>query len=434
MSKGNRTDCDHIGQHQDLAIGTEDEQVNRAMAMSMNESQTLPDQRVGGPDSRAFGPATRDNYDTDKWALTFAGPQTQEILLNPNPEERKRPKGAPAFLKPSSSGHQLPALLKILHAIPMAREALLHRKQLLPDYGFNKEWWDGTAIQHLRIVNVDLDGTHVDSDDILYEVQRLMAFLDETQRAYGSTELLTKLAKEVFHNKVLDFFSAWDGAASRSAPDGPLVGIFKSKGTKTSTQDPEMTQTEDFYCLMARIDDEISGKGLTLYDALDHILWADTREGEETYLEKLAEIFVFEISNLVAGSTSIGIEIPAIWYADRYLPSCTKQAKDMLHRKASIESELEAKQNALAAISQFANSLELKTNGIDLMSKAIEYLEQTVTYRAASNGDAMSDGSSQTSSANSGPCERITEQLKVVSHEITQRLKGMLPLTERHTC
>ena len=107
-----------------------------------------------------------------------------------SPRNRKRKPNTPAFIKTPSTGHRLSALIKTDRAIPKAREALLNRNQTLQDCGHEKDGWDGTPVRVLRIVNMDADGQNMIENDVVYEAQRLMAFLDKTDRAYGSTNVL----------------------------------------------------------------------------------------------------------------------------------------------------------------------------------------------------------------------------------------------------
>ncbi|KAL6712782.1 hypothetical protein ACLMJK_009623 [Lecanora helva] len=371
------------GTSQSATVESEDEEMKRAMAMSMEDSQTMPNRETGSMEHQPFGPAIRDHYDENEWALTVTGPQTQEIILDPDPADRKRPTSAPAFLKPSLAGHRLPALLTILHAIPMARAALLSKTHTLADYGFDRDWWTGTPIKFLKIVDLNIQGQPVHTDDIIHEIQRLMAFLDETDRAYGSADALAngKFMGDADNDKVKNFFTAWHDATVDSVLLMPLVNTFTSVGTKVSTTNP---QSEKFYCLTTVVDNEISGKGLTLYDVLDRLLWSDLREDEETFLEQVGDVFTLDVRNQVAGNSGLGIEIPAIWYADRYLPSCTKQAKDMLSRKANVAAELAAQKTAHEEITQTSNSKTgEKIDATNLFLAAKTYFEQTAKHQMA---------------------------------------------------
>lgn len=395
-----------------------------AMAMSMGDSQTLPDQEMGVLEHNTLRPATREHYETEKWAMTVAEPQTQEIFLNPDPTDRKRVMGGPAFFKPSPAGHRLPALLKILHAIPMARETLLNRTYTLPDYGVDKDWWDGTPIKFLRVVNLDLEGRQVNSDDLLYESQRLMAFLDETERAYGSTDALAKLEvfKDSHIDKVTDFYVGWHDATFHSVPGAPLADVFKSVGTKVSMDNP---QSEPFYCLNARIDGEIAGKGLTLHDVLGHVLWSDNQADEETYLEKVGDVFTLEVCNQVTNSSGLGIEVPATWYVDRYLPSFAKQIKNMLSRKAQASADWDAQEKAQAGMALYTGSpTGAYIDASRLLSRAITYFEQTADYRGAIDDSSKTNAGFENDPPTSKTVGELAQELKALEASIAAKMRG----------
>ena len=404
----------------------EDEQLSRAMAMSKNESQTLSGQETGTIDygKQTFGLATREHYETDNWAMVS---QAQEILLNPEPHDRKRQPNSPAFFKSPSTGHRLSGLIKILHAIPMAREALLNRTQTLQDYGHEKDWWDGTPVKVLRIVNMDADGRKINEDDIVYEAQRLMAFLDRTDRAYGSTNVLA--GSEGFglqeDNKPLEFMSVWQAAAAHSG--SPLANIFESVGTKLDPNDPEDARSEYFPYLSVSVDSETSGKGLTLYEALDHILWGDAKEDDEIYLEKVGDVFTLEVKNQVKNVSGLGIEIPPIWYADRYRPSHTQQVKDMLARKAAVTTQLRNEEKLQRGISKFEKpGGGAQVNVAELLTKATAYFERKKAYQDTAKEFSLKKQHSQEDFGQSHDhTDPVAKELKALMARISDKLKSM---------
>src|SRR5437016_1780096 len=170
-----------------MSISYEDREkaeIQRAMEMSLGEAP-----QESGVTDRHFGRATRSHYYSSTWADTTVGASTHEIYLDPEPVDRKRNPGEPVFLKPSPSGHTLASWLTISHSIPLARAALLCPQYLLPNYGHDDEWWNGTPAKVPRIVHAE-DGMNMTSgrNELLFETQRLMAFLSKTNRAYGSAE------------------------------------------------------------------------------------------------------------------------------------------------------------------------------------------------------------------------------------------------------
>ena len=377
--------------------------------------------------SKTLRPATRGHYEPAQWALTIAGAQTQEILLNPEPNLRKRQRNVPAFIKPSPASHRLPALVTILHAIPMAREALLNRNHMLPDYGREKDWWDGTPVKLLRIVNVDSDGRYINENDIIYECQRLMAFLDETDRAYGSTDVLAGLEglNGYESDKIAKFYGTWHSATAHIVTGSPLASVFESRGTKRNKSDPTYTQSESFWCLNALIESDVAGQGFTLYEVIDRILWEDSNEEEETYFERAGEVLTIELANKVAEVPGLGIDIPAVLYLDRYLPSATALAKDMRDRKARVKADLLNKEVARSwMINAKTPSNEYEVGATGLLAMATAYFEQTTSYQKPYKRPMGAEEAPQYQGQTPGLSTKIADELKALTQRISQKLQG----------
>jgi len=142
-------------------------------------------------------------YNPQQWALTTT---THEIFLDPGPSERQRKPGDPAFLRPANSGSNVAALLTILHGIPAARESMLARDCLDRDYGHDDQWWNGQQIKILRVTNTSEEAGEPEITEEVIEVQRLMAFLDGTMRAYGSVESLAMIPGYQEHDQACEFY------------------------------------------------------------------------------------------------------------------------------------------------------------------------------------------------------------------------------------
>ena len=397
--------------------------------MSMTDSQTLPSQENGTVDhtGKVFGPAQRNDYDPSMWAMMpYAG--TQEILLNPEPGDRRRLVNTPAFIKPAASGHRLPALLTILHSIPMAREALLSRNHLLPDYGFEKDWWDGTAIKILKIVNVDGEGRPEESDDVIHEIQRLIALLDETERAYGSADVLAALdgLRLYDHDKVTKFFELWHAAIECAGTDLPLTQTFKSKGAKTDPSDANEMEKVDFYCLTISVDPDESSPGATLYTILDHMLWNDCSDDEVAYFSEVGEIFTIEITSRNEKGRGLGVEVPSVWYADRYLPSSVEQAKEMRVSQAAIRDELAQKDIKHERMNKFQSISDGKeVDASKLLAKSLEYLQlKAARNQNPSEPDEM-EAMPDTKITNSSiSYAEAAEELQALTAKISKKLEA----------
>ena len=413
-----------LGQMKPLtAQEQEDEDLQKAMAMSMNHNVDGQEMGVMEPTVTHFGPANNySHYETSQWAMTATGHHAQEILQNPDPEFRKRHENAPAFIKPSPAGHYLPALITILHEIPVAREALLARDVLLPDYGTGSEWWDGVPIQAPKIIDLEKETEDTTWQEMIFEPQRLMAFLDQTDRAYGSTDVLANL--EGIRNRAINdaegaFLEQWQAAISREAPDFVLEEIFESSAVLG-------TECKDFHSLSLPLYDETVDCGQTLYDALDNTLWSDppNEYSEDIYLNKVADVLVIIAHRWKEkdGDAGLGIKIPPVWYADRYLKGSISTAKDMRLRKASLAKEIKRIEGAQSGLTKFKGAgVEIKSLDPEkLLNLATSHFGQKPSQNGVPNGPidvSVDTGPHKTSSA-------IIEELEAVAQRIAEKFQG----------
>lgn len=414
--------------NQRFAVSISDPQeardLDQALKMSMMSTDSRPQNQMSGVTNVSaayFGPATQEDYDRN-WALTVPRDYTKEIWLNPEPVDRKRDSTKPAFLRPSTQGHRLPALIKILQTIPLAREAMLCRHAVLSDYGHNSEWWDGATIQVPKIFHVANDGQDHDIDEVPYEVQRLVAFLEETERAYGSVDsLLNVLGTGLINDdEILPlFFKAWD-AASQYEVDGPtLQNVVESVGTKMNPDEPEFAENHSFTTLQVRIDEEIADKGHTLYDAVDDILWTIDglqMEQQDVYLEKVGDVLILDVKRANEASSGLGIKIPAVWYLDRYLKSSVAQVKEMRENKAAIQEELDLIEQRRVKIAEFKppGPLAEAIDGLSLLKTASRYFDRSAARVT------MSDQRESASAAKDGI---VFKELQMLMGKIAQRLQ-----------
>lgn len=294
-----------------------------------------------------FGPATRDQYEASQWGLVPTGHTTtaQEILLDPEPAERKRDLHAPAFLKPSTDDHRLGALLTIYHEIPVARELFLQRGAALSDYGHDKEWWNGKAIETPRITEDGREEGDV-ADRFSYELQRLMAFLDKTDRSYGSAEVLTKFPKmrkyKASGGMEAAFFETWSSFWGEDAEEArekhmPEFECLFSRGVPGENSTYE--QGRDFAILRLDLPEEESLG--TMYDLADQILWSSRLSQDVSgcpYLSHLGDVIAFQLDG---SESSKCVQVPVVWYPDRYMKSEREAALRMRRQQASIKEQCE---------------------------------------------------------------------------------------------
>ena len=333
------------------------------------------DQESGVIDSSGttFGPAKQSDYPPGDWTMINVGSRAQEILQNPEPQYRKRETGAPAFLRPSPAGNYLPALITILHAIPMAREALLMRDCILPDYGHSNEWWDGLSIQTPKVVNLDEPEEDTEWAEIIYESQRLMAFLDGTERAYGNVEALAHLGGLTFSHDAIEatFMKTWREAAEQVTLKSNLTDVFESIAYFAG----ESKKTFSVIELATPIE---SDRGFSVYDAFDDAFYYGLRHTDECYLEKIADVLVIHLNRGSTSSSGHGMRVPSTFYPDRYLKEAVDMSTQMRASKEAIKEEIESIEEAQRSMTKLQDSWQ-EVDATKLLTITKAYLQSPPT-------------------------------------------------------
>ena len=329
----------------------EEQELQRAVAMSLNQDMGQQESGVTTANTAAttgqtqFTKATRDHYDEGDWAMTLFNTSSQEVVISPDPEDRKKANDEPAFIRPTQDNLYLGGFLTILHEIPLAREALLLRTKLLHDYGNDLQWWNGQPINLPKIVTVnESKGQDDDWEDVIHETQRLMAFLDSTDRAFGSCDALANLkavtatasdSEEV----VARFLETWHGAAIRADPENPLATTFMSHAYKRSPFDegdePISRELFTFEPMVEQNPDQ------NLYDVLDSAIWSD-KPGEnldDVWLEHVGEVLVIKLDSFDTTS-SVDVKIPPVFYPDRYMSSCREISRQFRSERLRVQEQL----------------------------------------------------------------------------------------------
>ena len=320
----------------------EDRDLQQAMAMSLG--QDLGDQETGvvtsqqQPNFRRIGDE-HYHHDNDDWAMTLFNASAQEIVLSPDPQERKRVDDEPPFLRPSQEGGYLGGIITILHSIPLAREALLLRDHSLSNYGHDAQWWNGQTIHLPRVVSVhDTHGLSGDLEDTIHETQRLMAFLDSTERAFGSVDSLAGIdsLSSDMEGIVTAYLEKWRQAALHAVGgDNPLANVFSSVALKRPFSVEDTPTDHMFSCLDPVVDVE---HGQTLYDVLDSAIWPD-RVGDElddVWIEELADVLTIKLDCGDPSEESIDVKVPATFFPDRYMGWCRDISRKCRARRLQI--------------------------------------------------------------------------------------------------
>ena len=406
--------------------------MQQAISMSMDPAQNAQESGVIDASGTQFRPARQDyQYDSGQWGLTIAG--SQQIFPNPEPEFRKRQPGAPAFMKPTPADHYLPALLTILHAVPMAKEALLSRGYDLGDYGRDDEWWNGTPIEVPRVVSFDqLDSYR--NDNILYESQRIMAFLEMTDRAYGSTGALSHQANipdQVDLPQCPEglYLESWQAAADTYLPNFPLLKTFQTDCVNQNLSSPNGEPEVHTAGVIRTEIPRKAGEKMTLYDAIDNALWSpySLDEQDEIYLE-FGEVLVF-LLEATGSESSVGAKVPPVWYGDRYLKESTSAARNMRAAKAQLSAKIkkiDETQKKLTEI-QYPQDSAKRLDASQLLEVAKPFFNRTGTGASNSHNNLDIDSTRDTDQE-TGPPSSIVEELQAVAARVTKKFKGLASL------
>lgn len=320
-----------------------DPDLQRAMAMSMG--QPLPEQESGVTGAgQQFGPATRSHYDMSQWALAPVT-SSREMIEHPEPMKRKRVQGQPAFLRGSKETGYLGALLTIYHGIPLAREALLLPSMHVGLYGYDPSWWSGSTDENRKSLSIEVPPDNDHSRlNFLAEVQCLMAFLDNTNRAYGSIDALSNIHALRSFNAESDFarfLQYWTEAALKQLPSEQLTQIFSSTAMKANIPEDSPPLEKSLVCLeppVSRIE------GQLLVEMLDNTVWNDntnyTNNIDDVWLQHCAEVFTMRIFDPAEPNQGIGLTITPTWYPDRYMYDCRALSMEMRKEVQSLRKEI----------------------------------------------------------------------------------------------
>lgn len=399
----------------------EEKELQQAVAMSLNPGIGQQETGVTSSTQTQFNKATRDHYDEGAWAMTLFNTSSEEVMISPDPEDRKRVEGEPAFIRPNPDGIYLGGLLTILHNIPLAREALLLRNKPLFDYGHDPQWWNGQCINLPKIVTVN-DGRDVDSDwdDIIHETQRLMAFMDNTKRAFGSSDSLARIKSMSSFSSdseetVARFLEAWHGAAIQADPENPLTTLFTSHAYKKEPFDDfEEPANKELFVFEPAVEQD---QGQTLYEVLDSAFWSD-RPGEDlddTWLEHVAEVLVFKIDALQKPNP-LGVDIPPVFYPDRYLSSCREFAREFRSKRQQIYGDL-------GQLEHLIYHYNFPRDPVGRLSIAA-LLEKAATAAPKVAPEQVNGASHSDPGVASAENMRVADQLRAIAAKVEAKLTG----------
>ncbi|KAF2738557.1 hypothetical protein EJ04DRAFT_428786 [Polyplosphaeria fusca] len=373
-----------------------------------------------------FGPATKDHYDSSQWALVPVS-RANEYIPDARPSNRKREPNGPVMLKPIPSGDYLPALLTILHSIPMFRNALLSPQISFDDYGVDDEWWKGGSgsAPRARTVQVDSDMDHEFDLDFVHETQRLMAFLDSTERAYGSVGNLQKMeawnkpkvSTSEDGSELLHFLLRWKTAFSNLHPDMPLRGelltVFNANG-----------QLEESFVLDATVVHTDSAADLNLYDVLDASLFSSA--AQHAYIDQISNVLILRLDSSKLEAKELNCKIPATFYADRYLQENKAVMDEIFSQMQSSKDQIrEVDENIEKKKYHVSKTTGQKMEALTLLRMSMQ------AFEPKPDGSFQKPKDESTLAQLKRLHDSIQDKLKALEEQKTQLLKTIDSLTGR---
>lgn len=337
----------------------------------------------------------------------------QVIVPDPEATFRARLPGAPAFLRQMTAQDFLPALVSVLHSIIPCRNALLSSQVAVDDYGHNPNWWSGDDIQTSTVSyqadeNAPPETPPPASRPFEIELQRLMALLDGTERAYGSVDSLARLpfvrSGSGSDQIVNGFMEAWDKSHKGQE-------LFQNIVSCVSANSSERNTVRVFRIPRTSLS---SSQTVSLHEAIDNTLWEKQPDGHfemDNFVESLAPIVAIDIEEHNAKQ----LEVPQNIFLDRYMSEnkptiveANEHNKIHLERIKRIQSMLDKIQNASCPDSKNGGRKAVQTSA--LFNTTINYFESR--QGAEDSSDGVKDGS-------------VLHQLREISKRIDERVKEL---------
>lgn len=367
----------------------EEEEMQRALRESAQEAGiTIQEQESGVIDTQGtalhtssaphFGPANRPDYEPESWAMVPLQSTERDVNSTPRPYLRKRSLDAPSFLVqgPNNQGGRLGSFLTILHAIPLARNKLLESGSPAAAYWHNSEWWNGKAIFAPDILTrIQAGELHPSAPEALpnfeEELHRLVAFLDGTDRSYGTVSALTDIVQadptpDSAEKRFYEMF------ASRN-PDQitPLYSKVTLGSVLDDDDDSEAAtdegidmdeQTASFGLLETEVAKEDLKSVKTIYELLDHVMWSDVLQEGLNAGSRMAMYRQFgEVMTIKLDGDCISEEniiISETLYPERWLESRKPDARRIQKEWARTKAELQKLEEERSRLQDFRDPVD----------------------------------------------------------------------------
>lgn len=380
----------------------EDEDMKRALRASAQEAGIdVAEQEsgvVGASTSVShFGPANRNDYDPGNWAMVPTQASQTQLNNAPTPALRKRAPGTPAFLVKgltTDATHRLGGLITILHQIPLARNVLLESGSAASTYGHNSEWWKGQEIlpphvlAKLQTGELQWGAQEEDKPNFEEEVHRLLAFLDQTERGYGTVSVLVNVLPWPDIGPEKQFYEMlMDRNAEVARPLSQTAAVVQVLG------DDQGDEKIDFGLLELEIPREHYESIKTLYEAIDHVLWSDTsasgmidQESRMAMFKGLGEVLVLKIG---AEGPAQEIDVPVELYPERWMSTRKDEARRIQRGLCEIQQALQQANESGRRLNEYRDNLnhqvfdkrELIRQTNERWGVYADFLEDTARFR-----------------------------------------------------
>lgn len=232
-----------------------------------------------------------------------------------------------------------------MNEIPLARNVLLQTGQPVGSYGHSTEWWKGHVMpphsQGQQWSRSPDQGFPEKLPDIHQEVHRLLAFLDLTERSYGSTDALAGLLEtddSTLERNLFDvLIEANDPSILRPLLHGARAVFVKSF--------EPVQEIENFSFLDFELSNAHWQNAETLYDAWDHLAWDEAistgsvqDDTKMVVLQNMGDVLTIQLNRGCPAS----LDIPEVWYPERYLDVRKEEARAIQEQLAWASGKIEA--------------------------------------------------------------------------------------------
>lgn len=181
-----------------------------------------------------------------------------------------------------------------------------------------EDWWRGNPTETGRIFDDSVARAEARGLEIIHETQRLMAFLDNTDRIYGSVNALLQTeawtenqsAVEDPDDDLLKFLVMWGFALQSHVPNVELNGLLRSTVNVAGT-------IQESFALDTTVTRDQSRPDFSLYDVLDDTLFSSAVGS--AHIRDASNVLIIRLTSSNTEASDLGCRVPATLYIDRYL-------------------------------------------------------------------------------------------------------------------